>query len=413
VSSADATWDSATWDAAKWVGTPSAPEGWGDDWRWWYQRATQVYAEVSAMVVEARWTTDGHALGDGTFRGDIQPGQITLRLWDPNHIFDNMPKEGAIWALYRPTGATWCWYYDSFTRGLIAPGDPTGADSVFVGSAWPTRLTTGRQDTNFGLQTANARLQSIVGAMNNAGLMLATVNANLAAQSQQVPAAAADSTGLAYPSLLASTRTAAANGVAWMSAAEANPGGPGVLTLNYARWETTTPRTLDHSQIIAGPPVTAAAAWMITLVQWAATAGATGAQSTLNVRNDLRLGGWGFQGPPPLRLAGDVTSTSGAEYAAARATAVQLYTDHSDPTQYYLSTLDVQSGRRTGPTGGPSAADWDPYTHVFAPTDVVSVADPTGASHPYRVVKSDHRLTARLWQTTHTLEWCTAATPLP
>jgi hypothetical protein len=78
-----------------------------------------------------------------------------------------------------------------------------------------------------------------------------------------------------------------------------------------------------------------------------------------------------------------------------------------------LDSIDVQSGWRTTTSGGPTPDQWDPYSHTFAPPDTVSIVQNDQAAHVYRIVKSDHRLTGRLWQTTHTLEKYIAPTPLP
>jgi hypothetical protein len=230
-----------------------------------------------------------------------------------------------------------------------------------------------------------------------------------------VPAATVDtSTGWgAYPSFLASVRDAATDGVAWLAAAPPNTDtGPGTLVLNYARWETTTARTLDRSQVIAGPPVTASAGFVMSVVSWAAVKGDTGAQTALAVASTTAAGTFGYQGLS-LRLYGDVTNPGGAELNAANQTATAVLNDRANPSETILDTVDVQSGWRTGPTGGPSSAEWDPYAHTFAPTDVVALVDNYGATKHYRVTKSDHRLVATVWQTTHTLEKFTAPAALP
>ena len=225
-------WDTAQWDrGAEWSGGPPPSGGWGDDWRWWYQVGPTVNRELNEMIVEARWTTDGHTLGDGTFRGDIQPGSLTVRLWDPNHVLDDLPKAGAMWAQYKPTGATWCWFYDSFTRGLVAPGDPAGADCVFSGTQWPLRFTTWTQFTNYPAQSAAARLAAVVATLNaQAGasaLNMPAVAGNIAPQTQLVPAAPLQQQPSAfqfYPAYLQTVRDAATNGIAWMSAAAQSGG---------------------------------------------------------------------------------------------------------------------------------------------------------------------------------------------
>ena len=413
------TWDSATWDAvdAEWRGTPppSGAAGWGGDWAWWYQVGTVKLYDLTELVVEAVWSTDSHSYGDGTFRGDIQPGTLTVRLWDPHHIFDTPDRRGAIFAAYLPTGACWCWFYESVTRGLFAPGDPIDADCVYIGSTWAARMANPNPAAGYPAQSVSARLAAVVAtlASTTSGINLPPITASVASQNQRVVALAADANGL-YQGWLQTVRDAAAPGVAWLSAVTVNPGDAaagGRLVLNYARWETTNARTLDRSQVIAGPPVTDSQEWAITQVTWAATNGTTAAQTALAVYSGF-LGISGAQGPTGLRLWGDV-SAAGAEHAAANATAGQLINDRAQTDREHLSNVTVQSGRRRAAGGGPALADWDPYSHTFAPTDVLALNDAGGTPRYYRVTKSDHRLTASTWQTVHTLETFTAPTPLP
>ena len=410
-------WDDAKWDQAEWAGGPPPGPGWGDDWAWWYQVAAWAPAfNLDPLLVEARWTTQVHTLGDGTFRGDLQPGTITVRLWDPTHELDHLDKTGAVFALYKPTGACWCWFYESFSRGLYAPGDPAAADCVFVGTEWPTRLTTPTLYSNYPSQSASARLAAVVASWVNPspGLILPHVTGNIATQNQTVLATVMQSGPAGwYPGWMQVVRDAAADGVAWMAAAPVTVGssaGGGRLILNYARWETNTQRILDRSQIVAGPPTTAAATWMITAVQWAAT-DAAGTQTT-DAEFSSNLSVWGQQGPSPMRLWGSVSS-SGPEHTPAVNTAKQLMADRSDASEQQLSSISLQSGTRWTATGKPSAADWDPYAHVFSPTDVAVITDDKGTQRRYRVQKSDHRLTSAVWQTTHYLEKYTAPVPLP
>ena len=131
-------------------------------------------------------------MGDGSFRGDLQPGTLTLRLWDPHHALDNLDKFGAIWAWYRPTNQVWAWFYDNFTRGLFAPGDPAAADCVYSGVTWPSRLTSLRNETGFPTQSVSARLAAIVAGLGGGSgqLYLPRVSGNTAGQSQQMLASA-------------------------------------------------------------------------------------------------------------------------------------------------------------------------------------------------------------------------------
>ena len=408
-------WDGGHWDVNQWNAGPPPEPGWGDDWAWWFQPgAAGVAFSLNHMVVEARWTTDSHSLGDGTFRGDIQPGTLTLRLWDPAHQLDNLDKYGAIWAWYKPTNQVWCWFYDSFARGLVAPGDPAGADCVYSGVTWPTRLTSLRNETGFPGQSIAARLAAIVTGMSAAGLYLPRVTGAAAAQSQLMSASAADtSTGvLLFPGYLAAVRDAATDGIAWLGYTTAGPTGPGAMVVNYARWETATVRTLDRSQIVAGPPVTASISWIITLLVWAAINGANAAASTFHLFGSA-IDTVGVQGPGSLRLWGDVSAANAPEYPGANGTGVRLVADHSDATEQTLSSVGLQSGTRWTAGGQASTADWDPYAHTFKPTDVAAINDGAGHVKNYRVTKSDHRLTSLVWETTHYLEKYTAATPLP
>jgi hypothetical protein len=412
-------WDSAKWDQAEWQGKPPGQGGWGTDWRWWFQYGTQFWYDLTGLVVEARWTTDGHTLGDGTFRGDLQPGTCTMRLWDPGHLLDNLPKMGCVFAHYAPTGATWCWFYESFTRGLYAPGDPTDADCVYVGDTWPPRLTSNRLDTNYPAQSAAARLTAAAATMATPGMILPAVSAFVAAQTQGMAAAAANSNDGSYPGVLPAVRDAAAPGLAWLAAtAPSTARAPGALEFHYARWDAVTFRGLDRSQVIAGPAVSQDVAWIVTTARFEATA-ADGTQTAFTAVNNQTRGAWGYQGPT-MRMVGNVAPIvpQGPEFAACNATAAAIYQAFGDPTEQYLSSVDVQSGARTTPTGGPSPAGWDPYAHTFAPTEVLTLTPPTPPppvpfTTQYRVVKSDHRLTATVWQTTHTLEKYVAPTALP
>jgi hypothetical protein len=291
-----------------------------------------------------------------------------------------------------------------------------GADCVITATPWPVRLTNDRQETTFPAQSANARLVAVVNQLNSLSqnLWLPPITAAVAAQTQTVPAtantASPPTTGTTiarYPGYLPVIRDAATDGVAWWTAV-AGATGPGTLTLNYARMETNTVRTLDGSQVIAGPPTSASAGYVITLADWKAV-NASGVASEYIVTGATNV--WGLQGSA-LRLYGDVTTTASPEFNAIHTTSSNMLNARNDPSEEVLSTVDVQSGRRTGPTGGPSSASWDPYAHVFSPTDVAQIAH-GGKTNNYRVTKSAHRLTATSWQTTHTLDKYIAAAALP
>jgi hypothetical protein len=404
------TWGTSRWDQSEWQAGPPPSQDWGADWRWWYQVGAGGIIELNGLIVEARWTSDGHSFGDGSYRGDIQPGSCTIRLWDPAHQLDLLDRYGCVFALYKPTGACWVYFYESLTRGLFASGDPADADTVFTGSPWPARLTNTRADSTFPAESASARVARLVALLNDTNLKLPAVTGSIATQNQPVAPTTAGTYG-DTPALLAMIRDAATDGVAWWSPAGA-AAGPGTLALNYARWETTDQRLLDRSQVIAGPPSTSAIDFYTSMVIWNATKGDTGATSGFKYSGGglYTLPAW--QGPT-VRLYGDLTAPSGAEYQPTIDTSAALLADRSDPAEGILSTVSVQSGRRTTKTGGPSATDWDPYAHHFSPVSVVSLVDNTGTTKKYRVQKSDHRLVSTVWQTTHTLEKFSAPTPLP
>ena len=359
-------WDNGRWDQSEWAGSPPPEETWGTDWAWWYQVGTAAPAiNLNPLLVEARWTTDSHTVGDGTYRGDLQPGTLTARFWDPTHLLDGLDKMGAVWGMYKPTGAAWCWFYDSFTRGLFAPGDPAAADCVFTGTMWPPRLTSVGDETNFGAQTIAARFAAIVAGLNGArgsSLTLPAVTGAIAAQNQTISASPTDSsTGITlFPGYLAAIRDAATDGIAWMAATAAPPAA-GALVLNYARWETANIRTLDRSQVVAGPAVTASIGWLISLLVWAAVNGTTAAASTMHLFSS-NVNTVGIQGPAPLRLWGDVSTTSAPEYAATNATGVALVNGHSAATEPILSSPSAcnrgcggpRPVNRPSPTGTPT-----------------------------------------------------------
>jgi hypothetical protein len=416
------TWDSAgtVWDGAEWqAGTPPAPD-FSKEWRCWYQVGSTATGnpliDLNPYLVEARWSTDSHTMGDGTFRGDLQPGTATIRFWDPGHHLDYLPQNGCVFLLYMPTGACWCFFYASQARGLYAPGDPLDADTVLTATTWPVRLTNDQGSATFPAQAASARLGAVVDALNtvNFGLQLPAVGKAIAAQNQQVPATVPTSVVsniYSYPGYLAVVRNAAADGVAWLQPSGAATG-VGTLTLNYARWETINARVLDRSQVIAGPAVTLDSGYAVTRVDWAAVDNSAVATELL-----IRGGNWGshgMQGPSGMRVLGNVgQSPNGPEYAACNQTATQLCSDRSDGGAHVLDSIDVQSGVHRTKAGGLSPTPWDPYSHHFTPVDVVSLVDNTGNTTRYRVTTSAHRLTATIWQTTHTLEKFTAPTPLP
>jgi hypothetical protein len=408
-------WDKSTWDQARWW-APLA--GWGDDWRFWYQTQNRQEKELTNLVVEARWTTDSHAMGDGTFRGDLQPGKCAIRMWDPGRVVEGLNKQGAVWATYRPTGATWCWFYDSIDRALVAPGDPMGSDVVWSGLPWSSRMTSVYNNTYRGVESVNARINAMADLMaGGVDWVLPPVSRSIAGQSQLVSAQTIDTSVPAgmYPSLLQTLRNAGANGVVWLSAAM-DGSGMGNLTLHYDRWETVNAaRPLDGSQVIAGPPVETSVGWVINLVGFTATKGDTGVQSSQNTNaGGLGYGGYGVQYLGSMRLWGDISTSAAPEWSGQYGTAVSINNSRSNVSDASLSTITVQSGKRWTATGAPSAKQWDPAAHVWTPLDQLSYLDPRdNKTHLYRVKHSDHVLNATVWQTVHSLETYAAGSQLP
>ena len=94
-------WGRGVWGVDLW-GSAYGPSGrWKSDWVFWYQTGRTFQRDLTGMVVEAHWTSDSHTLGDGTLRGDIQPGNCQIRLNDPEHVLAGIDKHGAI----QPPGA--------------------------------------------------------------------------------------------------------------------------------------------------------------------------------------------------------------------------------------------------------------------------------------------------------------------
>jgi len=115
----------------------------------------------------------------------------------------------------------------------------------------------------------------------------------------------------------------------------------------------------------------------------------------------------------PMRMWGSVAA-GGNEAVACINTASAIEVAHRDPTERYLSTISLQSGRRFTAGGASSAAQWDPTAHVWSPLDRLTYVDPADSkTYTYRVIKSDHLLNAAVWQTVHTLEKFVAPSALP
>jgi hypothetical protein len=409
------TWGSAVWDADLWEGGPPPSDLIGKDWSVWYQFGNGIatgMGDLSGLLVEARWTTDSHSRGDGTYRGDIQPGAATVRFWDPDRVLDNMQAGaggGSLWLLYKPTGACWCYFYETFARGVFTPGDPMAADCVFTGTTWNPSYLNARPQTAFAAQAVTARLNAIVASIATVNTAGVPITAAVATQNQQCPAVVADSNGHG-PSYLQSIRNAAADGVAWL-AASAPIGGPGQAILHYERWETVgATRRLSNEQIVAGPPTTNDYTTTFNVIQWAG-ANAAGT-SVYNATQLTTYGDW--QNPQSYRLVGNVNPSGGAEYTGVLATSNQLFEDLNQVLgPFLLSSVSLQSGNRATAAGADAGEQWDPYTMVYGPADK-AVLDVDGqGDRNYRVTQTSHRLTARVWQAVHTLELFSAPYQLP
>jgi hypothetical protein len=119
-----------------------------------------------------------------------------------------------------------------------------------------------------------------------------------------------------------------------------------------------------------------------------------------------------------LRIVGNVTDpnlgTGGPEQPAVAQTGQNMMNAYVSSNVLILDSIDVQSGTHRTPTGQLSPTPWDPYTHTYGPLDVLTTVGVSGSNTvKYRVTSSDHRLTATIWQTTHTLEKYAAPAALP
>ena len=409
-------WGVGKWGRNTW-GHRTYPPGavWGADWRWWYQDTATTYAswDITDLVVEARWTTDGHTMGDGTFRGDIQPGRLELRLMDPGARSSFIGLLGTIWARYEPTEATWCWFVYDVTSLLAPPGDPLRWDVVVTADTWPDRLKSGSYNSARPAETVAARLGAIVSRLNSdVGLRLPAVAGQIAADAHTVPAVVLAGTPTPfYPAFLDQVRQAAANGVAWLEARSVpTPWTPGSLVLHYDLWNTATGRLVSEAQVNSATPWTYGMEHIKTHVTWAGV-NAAGVATTIDQTGGT-YGAYGVQSLGPMRILGDVAA-GGAQLAAVQATGSSILADHANPAQR-VDLIVVTSGDRTHPNGSPSVL-WDPTANVWNPTEPLQWYrfGPTNPLETYRVTQTEHRLTARVWESTHHLEMFTQPTPLP
>jgi hypothetical protein len=407
-------WDQPAWDQSMWnaVQFPTGA-GWGYDWQVWFQYGGALVWDMTASVVEARWSSDSYTTGDGTFRGDIQPGTLALQVHDPAHKAETLSKLGTIWLRYAPAKLTWGFYLDTVTRQLVAPGDPTAADVVIQGSLWPVRLNTDcLHSFTRPAERCDTRLGAIAAFLNqNTDLQLPRYQANIAADSHVAPAVVATSWGATVsPAALSLIRTAAADGVAWVSST-VDGAGIGQFTLNYARWETAPRRDLAASDVVAGIPYDSSMDTIITAVEWDGT-GPDGTQIT-NTTGTGNMFTYGFV-KVQMRVLANLAPGQ-ADQAAVTATGNNLVQVHSDPTVSKLSTVTCTSGARTK-AGGGAGPPWNPAAHVWNPSEVLHWVPPAGQAWgftTYRVVKTAHRLRAAAWDSAHTVEGYTPASPLP
>jgi hypothetical protein len=404
-------WDSTRWNQSQWF-QPSPPNvaGWGDDWRFWVQYGPnpQTVIELTEMVIEARWTTDEHTMGDGTFRGDLQPGQLALRLWDPKRILDAIPFTALIFARYRPAAMTFVWFHDTLTRGLYPQSDPQAADCVINGLGWPVRLTA-PSTFNRTPEPANSRMTAVVAAINAAStLNLPTVAGDIAAQSQSVGASIMVDTQIAvYPGYLQALRDAGVYGVVWLEGTGGDvDGSTGALAVRYRRWDTSQPRPLDPAQIIAGPAISRSVDFVLSQVKFEGDDPTTAAAESFTYSvTDSQAYAYGLVAAGPLRVWDRLDGT-GPQWPVLISLAGQILYEHGQ-SQTYLSTVSCQSGARWLADGRPSTVLWNPAAHVWSPIEVMTYRNPAAGNttQSYRVTKSDHTLNAAAWSTTHTLEW--------
>jgi len=392
------TWDVAAWDAGRWALRPY----WAGDWDWWYQYGTQRRYSLADVIVEARWDSDSYTPGDGTFRGDLQPGKLELHMIRRDNRFDSWSKLATIWACYLPTGATWCWYIDTVSRRFVATGDPAGVDIVVEALTWPSRLTTGSYNGQRPAETVFDRLTAVAARFgSDAGLVLPAWTGQIANDRHQLPAQSTP-----YYPWLQLVRDAAANGVAWLAPFRGSDGS-GQAVLAYDYWEAVNNRTLPPSQIISGSVTSDGIDDLVTKASWAGTDPA-GVATAL----DQYGGGYGAYGimqQGPMRVVGQI-ATGGRDLAAVTATGNQILSDRGDPNERYLSSVDLFGpGDRRAANG--TLTPWDPAAMMWRPNDSLTID--TYSYARMRVVSSSHRLTLRSWETTLNLAKMTAPTPLP
>ena len=413
-------WDSSLWDsgdvwhrAGEPITPPSAP-GWAGAWTVWAQLRAEVIADLTPLVVEAAWSTDGYTMGDGCFRGNLQPGRLNLRCFDPSGSLAGLDRMATIWLNYAPTGATWCYYFNAVTRPLAVPGDPSPV-VVLTADTWPPRLLNNAfANTERPAERADTRLGYLFSVTaSDTGLSLPPITYRVAAAGQYVDpivwVKAPGNMGNMVEGHLPQIRKDGANGITWVRPYRVADGSGGVEWV-WDRWETHNSRTLDPGQILAGPPINQAAGWVISWWQWA------GRDAFGDVDTDhwhlSSWGSYGAQGPGAARVWAALQYPDSVESQSVFTTGENVVTGREWSSESYLSDVTVKSGTRYGPDGRPSAGPWLPEAHLFTPVDVAEIQH-DGAVHSYRVGRSDHRLTARTWETKHTLEKYIAGQALP
>jgi hypothetical protein len=398
-----------------------AGQTWNGDWQIWAQLDQEtILADITGQVIEAQWSTDSYTMGDGSYRGDLQPGRLTLRCLDPAGTMRDFDNMATIWLHYAPANLTWLYFLDSRATSIAPEGSPNPG-LVLAADSWPPRLMNDCwAQAERGKEPVANRMAHLYGrCQNDPGLHLPRIPGDsfIAPQGQYVdPIAwitgpnnsrAINMTIGHLPQL----RKDSADGIFWARPRRA-AGGWGEWPWSYDRWEAVWPgfRTLAPDQILAGPPVTRSTDWVTSVWKW------SGRDAYGEANHDIwQFGsGWGIygiQGPSPDVWAA-LQYPETAETAAVLATGQAVLNARSHAGVPYLSDVTVRSGTRFAPDGTPRPGSWDPLAHHWPPIEVLEVTH-DGATRQYHVARSEHRLTSKVWETKHSLEVYVPATPLP
>jgi hypothetical protein len=391
-------WGSAIWGRDTWYAMPA---GWGVDWDVWVQKGRVRAQTLTGYVVEARWTSDSHTPGDGTFRGDIQPGRLALRMVDVHGTLGVIDKLAQIWLCYVPTGAAWCFYVDTVSQPLVAPGDPAGSARVVTASTWPARLTTASNNATRPAETVSSRLTFLAERWNSdTALYLPAVSSGFAVDNHPMTANTAATTPW-----IQIARDAACNGVFYIEAVR-DAAGVGRIVVHYDFWETAPSRTVPDNQIVAGTVTTQGLANLVTLVHWSGT-DAGGVVTNL----DQYGTGWDSKGLiayGPMRLWADIP---GFDSVAVTTTGTRLLTDRGNEADPYVSSVSFVSGDRRTAAGAPVV--WDPRVMVWNDPTYVLKMTVSGVEYRWRVTQTTYRLTAQAWTSDVALVKYTPPYPLP